>query len=269
VYIGYVHDEQLLSVKNEYLLFTPSGLNGSLSFDLNDSWSLNASYSQLTDEIFINLPKKELEITSWAVGLDYYQDSWGISASYGDWQEELLVSRKSDVALSSQKSDAPNFSVHFNYDYLLEAWQLSGFIGANYIKWQHLDNDYIIDEPNPSLSLQKQSVFFGNVGLSLTRLYESNKRSIFFGGGISRGFQLSSDDTNTTDYTINLRRTTRRFNNTNRNLTSSNANNNYTQISMFISYPVTNNLNVDIDTQINLEEQDNYQSYSLGASYSF
>ncbi|MGJ8682143.1 hypothetical protein [Paraglaciecola sp.] len=269
IYVGYVSDEQDLSILNDTLSLAPNGAIASVSLDLHDNWSVAASYTQLSDKGGLETGQKgETDSHNWNLGVDFNLDAWSLSASYGEFQEDSVAIRKNSLPLSSQSNQISSAAINLSYDKLINTWLLTGSIGAVNSQWEQLESNYRLDTNQPTLSATSETLNFATVGLSAAKVIDWKTHTIFLGAGLAKSFLLTQEpEQSQIETPLNSPRISGRI--ASRNLTSSISNDSYSLLSLFFSYELNEQVSLDLDSQISIEKQDTYQSFAIGVNYSF
>jgi len=275
--------EQYVSFQDEEVLLKPVGEGVFLSLDLNEHWSASLDYQTWQDKQQAISPVSiDLSLTSLGGSISYVQDNWYASTSLGFSEDEVSYRANQNSSDSSQETtQVTALSSLVGYNWLNGNWIFDLSMGAQYADWsvknimfnaQLAQDD---KEPPANISIRKEDSSSINAGISAARYWElTQNQGVLAGVMLSWSYQFSGEAKQTTKNPPPPTRTVRSqptrghdISNTTSRATS--GDDNYGQITTFVSYDINNNWSVAIDTSIEIASTNNNQSWAVGVNYSF
>jgi len=275
--------QQYISLSDEEVLLKPEGEGMFLSFDLNDNWSVKFDYQKWQDnEQAISPIALDLTLKSLGASLSYVKDNWYISTSIGSSEDD--ISYREDQRRADFRQDntqVTSVSGIFGYNWLEGNWMFDVSVGAQYADWSienivfnskraQLDGELPEDK-----TLTKENTSTINAGISAARYWElTQQQSLLAGAMFSWSYQLSGDENLTEENIFPQRQQSRPQSTALRNSggntsRATSGDDNYGQLTAYITYDINNAWSVDVDTSVEVASANNNQSWSLGISYSF
>jgi len=275
--------EQYITLQDEDVLLKPAGEGVFLSLDFNDNWSVSFDYQTWQDkEHAISPVSIDLALTSLGGSLNYVKDNWYASASIGFSEDD--VSYRANQNRSDFRQDntqVTSFSGLLGYTWLQGNWMLDVSLGTQYADWsienKIFNGQRAQDEGKPAeeVSTTKQDSSSINAGISAVRYWELTKeQGILAGALFSWNYQYSGDARQTENNPPSPTRLTSSQPTTLRNIGSNTSrptsgDDNYGQLTAFLSYDINNNWSVALDTSVEISTTNNNQSWTIGINYYF
>lgn len=287
--VSYSQLEQYVVLQNENVLLKPAGGAVFLSTELAENWSANLNYqSWKDDDNYQNIADIDLDLLTWGGSISYYQDNWYVSTSLSASEDDLsITSMRSNAIFREENTQVISVGILAGYNGYINNWLYDLTLGAQYDDWD-IDKKQQKVQPDREVNVQSNHISDSstNINASLSLAYYlpfSNDTSLLFGSMVSWNYMLTDDDelrSNELDENsrnplfkallsqrITSRSTTRRTSNTQSRVTA--GDDNYGQLTLYLSYELSESLSVDLDTSIELASDDRNQSYAIGLSYSF
>jgi hypothetical protein len=153
--------------------------------------------------------------------------------------------------------------------------------GAQYSDWS-IENKEINSKraqqegkPPEELIITEENTLTINAGVSAARYWElSQQQGVLAGAMLLWRYQLSEDENLTDENIVSTSQQTRAQPSTSRNggsntLRATSGDDNYGQITAYLSYYINDAWSVDLDTSVEIASANNNQSWTVGLSYSF
>ena len=275
--------EQYISLPDEEVLLKPAGEGVFLSFDFNDNWNVNFDYQEWQDnEHAISPVSLDLTLVSFGGSLSYMQDDWYVSVSIGMSEDD--VSYREDQRSADFRQDnteVTSLSGLLGYSWLQGSWMFDVSAGAQYSDWSIENKEFNSKraqqdgELPEEIMITEENTLTINAGVSAARYWELNQQQgVLAGAMLLWRYQLSEGE-NLTDENISpsglqSRTQPTAFRNSGSNtLRATSGDDNYGQITVYLSYYINNAWSVDVDTSVEIASDNNNQSWAIGISYSF
>jgi len=269
-FVGYSQSEQSTLVSNQILGFSPKGTSALLSFDLTQDWSLSVDYTKLNDtQIAVNNATGELEVSSWGVGVSRYVNDWSISLSYSDWHDDLVILLNNNLVFLDQATRSPSTSFSVAYDWEQGSWQFGLSAGAHYSDWQQISFSPDRTNINPQSIDEGKSTFI-SIALSTAKLIEIEQvGNMIIGSSFSWNQLTDSDSMAVSRNGRNISRISNRTSSNISNIAGIIGTESYGQLSFYLSYDITDNVSVDVESTFDVGGEQNTQAWSLNFGYFF
>lgn len=275
-----------IDLLNGSINLTPVGGSLFFSTDLDSHWSINAKYQNWQDDTsYQQLADVNIDLNTYGGGISYFKDDWFLSTSLSYSIDTLnITSIRRENNFRKEETKVTSIGVLAGYNWDNNNWLYDVSIGIQYNDWNvgTKQQRVAVDE---RLIIQKDSYSDNSTAInssaSLARywLFEGSS-GLLIGGLISWNYMLSGDEellTNDSEQTSDLPRTRLRVNqrlqqqsnNSPVNSRVTSGDDNFGQVSLFISYDFNDSLSFDVDTAIEVASDDSNSSYSVGLSYSF
>ena len=275
--------EQYISLPDEEVLLKPAGEGVFLSFDFNDHWNVKFDYQEWQDnEHAISPVSLDLTLISFGGSLSYVQDDWYVSTSIGMSEDDVSYrddQRRADFR--QDKTEVTSLSGLLGYNWLQGNWMFDVSVGAQYSDWSIEHKEFNSKraqqdgKPPEEIMITEENTLTVNAGVSAARYWElTQQQGVLAGAMLSWRYQLSENE-NITDENIAPPRQQSRAqptafrNNGSNTLRATSGDDNYGQITAYLSYYITNAWSVDLDTSIEIASTHNNQHWAIGLSYSF
>ena len=294
--ISYGQLKQHVSYANRELSLAPAGSSISLSLDLNDHYSVDFDYQSFADEhTLANIFKADSELKSWGAGVNYFKDNWSYSASFNQSTDDVFFAGITNMAnFSKEDTESTAFGVSIGYGWAQGSWFYNTSAGLNYSDWQSNTNGQLeeIQPPSPSGNPPRPSRIITivqnneadalsfNSSFSVARFWSlTDDTGIFAGALLSWSYTLSGDEA----FISQIGRNNSRGGNntsggridTNNSAGGSSAigsvsgDDNYGQLSLYVSYDLTSSWSIDVDTGFDFGTDTNDQTWSVTLGYFF
>jgi len=275
--------EQYVSLPDEELLLKPAGEGAFLSLDINENWHVKFDYQKWQDnEHAISPVTIDLNLTSFGGSLSYVQDNWYASTSLGMSEDD--VSHRKDQRSADFRQDntqVTSLSGLIGYNWLQGNWMFDVSTGAQYSDWSiknkeiHSKRAQQEGKPAEEIMITEESTLTINAGVSAARYWElTQQQGVLAGAMLLWRYQLSEDESLTDENISSPRQQGRVQPSTSRNggsntLRATSGDDNYGQITAYLSYYINDAWSVDLDTSVEIASDNNNQSWAVGLSYSF
>jgi len=239
----------------------PGGTSISLAHDINDSFRLSLDYIDW-DKTHISGKLNDLTIdsTSYAATLSYFVDNFALSANYTYWQSdysETLI----DLPIVKQSTYAPSYGVSLGYGIFWQDWVIEPAISLQYNEWRYRDK-LVKNDLGFSLSdsLEDESVVISGL-LSASKVVQMTEEEYLLIGGIMRWNTLfHGDGPEKPEGVLSF---------AGRQSHTVNSDDDFAELSFFITYDITAQWMIELDTSVAFLPQDNYSSFSWRVGYRF
>jgi len=275
--------EQYISLPDEEVLLKPAGQGVFFSFDFNDNWHIKFDYQKWQDnEQAISPVSLDLKLISFGGSLSYVQENWYASTSIGMSEDD--VSYREDQRRADFRQDntqVTSISGLFGYNWLQGNWMFDVSAGAQYSDWS-IENKEINSKraqqegkPPEEITITEENTLTINAGVSAARYWElGQQQGVLAGAMLLWRYQLSNDENLTDENVVSTSQQTRAQPSTSRNggsntLRATSGDDNYGQITAYLSYYINDAWSVDLDTSVEIASANNNQSWAVGLSYSF
>lgn len=275
--------EQYITLSDEEVLLKPAGEGVFLSLDLNDNWSVKFDYQNWQDnEQAVSPVLLDLTLTSLGGSINYMQNNWYVSTSIDLSEDDIsygATQRRSDF--HQDNTQVTSFSGILGYNWLQENWMFNASIGAQYANWSienkvfNRENAQHKGKPSEETTITEDNTSTINARISAARYWAlTQQQGILAGLMFSWNYQLSGDENLTEENILPPIRQNRPQPTTLRNSGSNTSratsgDDNYGQITAYLSYDINNTWSVDIDTAVEISSANNNQSWAIGFNYSF
>lgn|GEM_PF-5201187 len=283
VTINHSQLEQYISLQDEDVLLSPAGEGLFLSFDIDDNWSVQFDYQTWQDkEQAISPVSLDLTLTSLGTHISYMQDNWYIATSIGFDEDDVSYrANKSHTDKRQDNTQVTSISAVVGSNWLIDNWMFDLSMGLQYADWS-IENIMINNQraqqdgrPPEEISKSKSDSSTVYAGLSSARYWPlTQDQGIIVGAMLSWNYQFSGDANLSTENSPAPRRTAGTQSTTSRNVSNTTSrvtsgDDNYGQIMAYLSYDITHNWSVDLDTAAEISTTYNNVSWSVGVNYAF
>ena len=139
-----------VSYLDESVTLSPAGPGLSLSYDVNDNWSIDISHQDWQDDMVFNqLFSTDTELSSISAGVSYYDDSWSYSLFYNRSEDDTaLVSLTQPELLNRMdNTESSSMGLSVGYGWMSGDWFYNASLGLQQSDW---DSRSIITVPRPA-----------------------------------------------------------------------------------------------------------------------
>jgi len=282
--IGVNHSqlEQYITLVDEDVLLNPAGEGVFISVDLNDQWSAHFDYQTWQDKEQATIPVTiDLELATIGGSLSYVQDNWYASTSIGFSEDDISHSLiQNRFEHRHDNTQVTSFSGVLGTNWLNGNWMLDLSMGIQYADWSIENTIYNSEraqqdgKPPKELSITKSNSSIINASMSAARYWElTQAQGILAGVMLSWNYQFAGDENLTANIPPPTRTTTAQPT-TSRNISVTpsrvtSGDDNYGQITSYLSYDLNKNWSIDVDTSIEIATINNNLSWAIGINYSF
>ncbi len=275
--------EQYITLSDEDVLLKPAGEGIFLSHDINEQWQVKLDYQTWQDEeSAINPVSIDLNLTSFGGNLSYVHDTWYVSTSIG-FSEDNVAYRadQSRTDNRQENTQVTALSAVIGNSWLKGNWMFDLSIGAQFADWS-IENKMINSkraqqEGKPPEEISTTNSDSANItaGISAARYWElAQEQGILMGVMFSWNYQFSGDEDLETDTISSVRHSANQQSRGSRNISTNpsritSGDDNYGQIMTYLSYDITNNWSVDVDTAVEIASTNNSLSWAVGLNYTF
>ncbi len=290
--INYSQLAHPVTLQDQSVLLKPTGSAIFLSTDISEHWNLGADYQAWQDdENYQNLAIVDLELLTWGASVNYYQDNWFFTTSISRSEDDLLISNpRRQENHRNENTQTTSIGALAGYNGSQGNWLYDVSIGAQYSDWDIETKQQKVPKDKPISSLTEQfsdSSTSVNAALSLAHFWSLTENTgVLAGAMISWNYMLSNDDdlvdslfdSSAVNGATFSRTTSRLSQRTILQPTSGNNNSasrvtsgddNYGQLSFYLSYDISQSLAIDFDTSLEIASDNSSQTWSAGLSYSF
>lgn len=275
--------EQYITLENEDILLKPAGEGVFLSLDLNEHWLVKFNYQRWQDKAQAISPVSlDLALTSLGGNLSYVKDNWYASTSIGFSDDDVSYrGNQNRFDFRQDNTQVTSLSGVLGYSWFQDSWMFDLSIGLQYANWS-IENKIFNSEraqlegkPPEEVNTTESDSSSVNAGISAARYWElTQEQGVLAGIMLSWDYQFSGDNslkTNTPPPPIrsasSQQTITRNISSNPSRITS--GDDNYGQITTYLSYDMNNNWSVDVDMSIEVASTHNNQSWAIGVNYSF
>lgn len=277
VFIGHSTSERTVALNDRNLQLSPSGKEIYLSFDINDTWSINGDYSKIEDTAYSNNIFVEYETDSLGLGGSYYTDNWAVYYQFTEFEDlQFIGSSIPDTGNLNTRNKGNSHSLSGSYFIpLSESVQMSASVGLHYNDWRELNSRTPQQTSNNPSQMPLTTEESGNANLISVSAnfvhYQTLTETVGFSIGTYLGWNevLSSD----AELAINNNRNTRRVrgndpNNANNNLVVTGSES-YGIASVYTSFDFYENWVLDFDISTDFGGGESSQVWSVSLGYVF
>jgi hypothetical protein len=288
VSLNYSQLEQQISLQEESLLLKPAGPGVNVSFDLTSELILKFDYQQWQDnQQDNNLSAVDIDLSTLGGSLSYLKNNWFYSASISASKDDIAYLRKiKSTPYRTEDTQTTSLGLNIGYNGLIDNWMYDYSVGVQYTDWTtdsiQMENQTPPPrpgEPRPPLSNTTQmdnNTTSINATAALARYWQlSNDNGVLAGAMLSWSYQVSGGEALSSGNnpppppprSNNPGRTNRAVGSPTIRATS--GDDSYGQVLLYVSYDLTSQWSIDIDTAIEVASDDNNQSWAIGMSYAF
>jgi hypothetical protein len=292
--VSYGQLKQHVSYADRALTLTPTGPSLALSMDLNDHYSIDLDYQNWRDDkALLSLFKADSDLKSWGAGLNYFKDNWSYSASFNQSTDDILFSGISnDANYSNESTQSTSYGLSAGYGWAQSDRFYNLSAGLNYSDWQSTTTGQL-EEPRPPsgpnapprppriITIMQANDADGlsfNSSFSVAQFWSLKEdRGILVGAIVSWNYTISGDEL----FISQVGRNNNQGGNSaggrqggannigNNAISSVSGDENYGQLSLYISYDLTSSWSIDVDTGFDFGTDTNDQSWSMSLGYFF
>lgn len=271
--------EHYIALPNEEVLLTPAGEGIFLSLDLNKDWTIKFDYQHWqANQQAISPVSLDLALTSFGSNISYAKNNWYISTSIGLSEDDVSYrenQRRTDFR--QEDTQVTSFSTMLGYNWLQGDWMFDASIGAQYADWSIKNKKFNGEraqqngKPSEEATITKDNTSTINIGISAARYWElTEQQGILAGVMLSWSYQFLGDEKLTEENRPPIRQGRLQLrNNAGNTSRATSGDNNYGQISAYLSYDINNDWSIDADTSVDIASENSGQSWAVGISYSF
>lgn len=274
LYLGHTRTEQISFVGEREIALDPAGASILASFDLTEDWVFNIDYASLDDSTSIeNVADAEFDVDSWGAGLSYYFGNWYVSYGYSDWEDELAISNvRRGEPIFNEVTESTTSSLSVGYQWLDENWQVGVSAGAHFNSWdQSSFNDPPGNQQPPVTQEDKGDSTFITLGVNASYFFPVTEDQGWIVGTSITWNELTDDESTVVSRNgrnisqVNNPTTRARIN----SLLSVAGSESYGQINLYVSYDISENWIVDLNSSSDFGAEENSQSWSVNFGYFF
>ncbi|MFT4926042.1 MAG: hypothetical protein ACI8WB_002140 [Phenylobacterium sp.] len=301
--VSYGQLEQQISVEDETVAFKPMGPSMSLSMDLTDNWQFDLDYQHFEDDLNhltedLDTRHVDVDLTAWGGSVNYFIDNWSFSGSYSMSEEDtFIVDPERSTNFRAEDVHATTLGASAAYGWASGNWFYNVSAGVQYSDWA-LDNEILnIPQPPPPPGgngpppplppppiISKERTRDNSTSLSssvsLAHFWSlSDDTGVLVGGLLSWHHVLSGESSQVTRNGTNQPTPTPNAPNTpnggngnqqgNNGLTSLSGDDSYGQVSLYVSYDLSEAWSIDLDVAADLSSQYSATSWSMSVGYYF
>ena len=138
-----------VSYLEESVTLAPAGPGFSLSYDVNDNWSVDASFQSWQDAtIAQQLYSIDSDLDSQSFGVSYYDNSWSYSVFYSRSEDDTVLARVDRPELLNRKdnSESSSLGLSLGYGWMSGDWFYNTSVGLQQSDW---DSTSLYTVPRP------------------------------------------------------------------------------------------------------------------------
>lgn len=262
VKVGQSHSDLPLDQSGTLTSVAPSGSYISLAHDINESFRISLDYIDW-DKTKISGKLNELTIdsTSYASTLTYFVDSFAVSANYTYWQSDYNESFL-NLPINEQTTYAPSYGLAIGYGIFLDEWVVEPSISLQYNEWRYRNK--LVKENDLGFaftdSLEDETIVLSAL-LSASRVIQITPDQYLLAGGIIRWNELfQGDGPKRPEGVVSF---------AGRQSHTYNSDDDYAELSLFITYDITPEWMIELDTSLAFLPKDDYSSFSWRIGYRF
>lgn len=275
--------EQYIALSNEDVLLNPAGEGVFLSLDLNEHWLIKFDYQNWQDKKQAISPTSlDLDLTSFGGNLSYVHDTWYVSTNIGFSEDDVSYTANQSHADNRQENtQVTALSVVIGNSWLKGSWMFDLSIGAQFADWS-IENKIINSKlaqqegkPPEEISTTNSDSTSVIAGISAARYWElTQEQGILMGVMFSWNYQFSGDRNLEANTPPPPRPPASQQSTASRNISTNpsritSGDDNYGQIMTYLSYDITNNWSVDVDTAVEIASTHNSLSWAIAVNYAF
>ena len=136
-----------VSYLEESVTLSPAGPGLSLSYDVNDNWSVDVSFQSWQDDAIAQQSfSVDTDLDSQSVGVSYYDNSWSYSVFYSRSEDDTVVASVNQPDLLNRKdnSESSSLGLSVGYGWMSGDWFYNASVGLQQSDW---DSQSIITVP--------------------------------------------------------------------------------------------------------------------------
>ena len=275
--VSYSQLPREVSLQNADVLLKPGGGGVYLALDLNDNWGIGLDYQAWQDERRVaNATDLDLSLTSWGGSLSYARDNWFFSTNISVLDDELdIYAGQRQRRHSQEDSQTTSVGVILAYSRVQQQWMYEVSVGAQYSDWQ-IDT---LSDPSAQATSQvpmhaqsKENTTALNASVTAAHFWPlTQDQGVLVGVMLSWTYRVSGDDSDLANR-LPARPGGQGPNNRGgaNNVNSlATDEDNAGQVSLYLSYDLSRDWSLDLDSTLDLSGENNEPSWSLGLGYSF
>ena len=236
IYLSTSKVEQSVHLRQKTIMFDPTGLNGYLSLNISEPFSISVNYGKWQqDNLSTDLLTADIDISTYGGAFNYdFSDNWYVAASYNVWEDEIKANTNRQRTIYNEKNDSESYSmtlgwgIEFDFYYL----NLSSSIQTNH--WQS-NQSTIIPRAGAENLIQKIDTTFASFTIDGSHYLPFNENYALVYGAQLSWYQLLSDDSISDRNIRRVRQNNPQRNNISKNISISNylSTEDYGQIGLY------------------------------------
>ncbi|MEI4551436.1 autotransporter domain-containing protein [Pseudoalteromonas spongiae] len=262
VKVGQSHSDLPLDQSGTLTSVTPSGTSFSLAHDFSESVRVSLDYINWENTHFSRKANSlKIDSQSYAATLTYFIENFAISGNYTYWQSDYRESFL-ELPSSQHKTYAPSYGLSVGYAIFFDEWVIEPSLLVQYNEWRY--RDIMIEQNEMALTLldalEDETVVLSGL-LSASKIIEIRPDTYLLAGGVIRWNELfQGDGAKQTDKFVSF---------AGRKSYPHNTDDDYAELSVFITYDITPEWMVELDSSIAFLPHDNVSSVSWRIGYRF
>lgn len=136
-----------VSYLDESVTLSPAGPGLSLSYDVNDNWSIDISHHDWQDDMVVNqLFTADTELNSFSAGVSYYDNSWSYSLFYNRSEDDttLVSIERPELVNRVDNTESSSLGLSLGYGWMSGDWFYNASFGIQQSDW---DSQSVITLP--------------------------------------------------------------------------------------------------------------------------
>lgn len=259
--IGQTYSDLPLDQSGTLTSAKPSGSHITLAHDINEQFRINLDYIDWDNtDASGRLKEISIDSNSYSATLSYFVDNFAISANYTYWESDYSESFN-NVLTTQTSTDAPSYGLAVGYGIFLEDWIIEPSLSLQYNQWRYRDNPISNEHPKLKFfdNLDDETVVLSAM-ISASKIIQLSPETYLLTGGVIRWNEMFEPDSNPRPNTLGF---------AGRRSHSHTANDDFAELSFYITYDITQHWLVELDTSIAFLPNDNYPSIGWRVGYRF